>query len=162
MTAQASVPETVAARPADASLLRVGTDEPPVTRRVSIARSFWGRFRGLMGRASLADDEGVYLASNSIHMLFMRFPIDALFLSALTSCSNDVVLGCGQLGAHLQSLTIPTPPGGVTADSGFLLGTYLSPAPPPLPEPGTLSLLAAVFLALGLLQVRRIRPRRRQ
>ena len=82
MTAQASVPETVAARPADASLLRVGTDEPPVTRRVSIARSFWGRFRGLMGRASLADDEGLYLASNSIHMLFMRFPIDALFLSA--------------------------------------------------------------------------------
>ena len=82
MTAEASVPDTAAAVPADASLLRVGTDEPPVTRRVSIARSFWGRFRGLMGRASLADDEGLYLASNSIHMLFMRFPIDALFLSA--------------------------------------------------------------------------------
>ena len=83
MTAEASVPDTAAAaRPADASLLRVGTDEPPVTRRVTVARSFWGRFRGLMGRASLADDEGLYLASNSIHMLFMRFPIDALFLSA--------------------------------------------------------------------------------
>ena len=82
MTAQASVPDTAAARPADASLLRVDTDEPPVTRRVTVARSFWGRFRGLMGRASLADDEGLYLASNSIHMLFMRFPIDALFLSA--------------------------------------------------------------------------------
>ena len=82
MTAEASVPDTAAAVPADASLLRVGTDEPPVTRRVTLARSFWGRFRGLMGRASLADDEGVYLASNSIHMLFMRFPIDALFLSA--------------------------------------------------------------------------------
>jgi len=82
MTAEASVPDTAAAVPADASLLRVGTDEPPVTRRVTLARSFWGRFRGLIGRASLADDEGLYLASNSIHMLFMRFPIDALFLSA--------------------------------------------------------------------------------
>ena len=82
MTAEATVPDTAATRPADASLLRVGTDEPPVTRRVTVARSFWGRFRGLMGRASLADDEGLYLASNSIHMLFMRFPIDALFLSA--------------------------------------------------------------------------------
>ena len=82
MTAEASVPDTAAARAADASLLRVGTDEPPVTRRVTVARSFWGRFRGLMGRASLADDEGLYLASNSIHMLFMRFPIDALFVGA--------------------------------------------------------------------------------
>ena len=82
MTAGASVSDTDAARPADASLLRAGTDEPPVARRVTVARSFWGRFRGLMGRASLAEDVGLYLASNSIHMLFMRFPIDALFLSA--------------------------------------------------------------------------------
>jgi uncharacterized membrane protein (UPF0127 family) len=83
MTAGASVSDTAATRQADASLLRAGTaDDAPISARVRMARSFWGRFRGLMGRASLADDEGLYLATNSIHMLFMRFPIDALFVGA--------------------------------------------------------------------------------
>ena len=52
-----------------------------VASHVGMATSFWGRFRGLMGRASLAAGEGLYLPSASIHMLFMRFPIDALFLA---------------------------------------------------------------------------------
>ena len=82
MTAEASVPDIGATRRGDASLLRAGPDAPAITARVAVARSFWGRFRGLMGRASLAHDEGLYLATNSIHMLFMRFPIDALFLGA--------------------------------------------------------------------------------
>ncbi len=34
-----------------------------------------------MGRPSLAVSEGLYLPTASIHMLFMRFPIDALFLA---------------------------------------------------------------------------------
>lgn len=82
MTAEASVPGTDAARAAHAALVRGGADPVPVTARVTLARSFWGRFRGLMGRASLAADEGLYLPVNSIHMLFMRFAIDALFLDA--------------------------------------------------------------------------------
>ena len=53
-----------------------------VAERVAIADSFWARFRGLMLRPSLAPGEGLYLATTSIHMLFMRFPIDALFVSA--------------------------------------------------------------------------------
>jgi uncharacterized protein len=41
-----------------------------------------GRFMGLMGRASLADDSGLWLSgTNGIHMMFMRFPIDAVFLA---------------------------------------------------------------------------------
>ncbi len=35
-----------------------------------------------MGRPSLAVGEGLYLSTASIHMLFMRFPIDALFLAS--------------------------------------------------------------------------------
>jgi uncharacterized protein len=51
--------------------------------RLAEARSFFARFRGLMGRASLAPGEGLFLpGTNSIHMLFMRFPIDCLFLGA--------------------------------------------------------------------------------
>ena len=42
----------------------------------------WAKFMGLMGRHSLAPGAGLWLPdSNGIHMMFMRFPIDALFLS---------------------------------------------------------------------------------
>ena len=51
--------------------------------RLSVANSLFGRFRGLMGRRALAAGEGLYLpGTNSIHMLFMRFPIDCIFLGA--------------------------------------------------------------------------------
>jgi uncharacterized membrane protein (UPF0127 family) len=37
--------------------------------------------RGLLGRRSLAPDEGLLIRPcSSIHMWFMRFPIDAVFL----------------------------------------------------------------------------------
>ena len=46
------------------------------------ADGLWGRFMGLMGRASLAPDTGLWLpGTNGIHMMFMRFPIDAVFLA---------------------------------------------------------------------------------
>jgi uncharacterized membrane protein (UPF0127 family) len=49
--------------------------------RLTVASSFLSRLRGLMGRSSLAADDALYLpGTNSIHMLFMRFPIDCLFL----------------------------------------------------------------------------------
>jgi uncharacterized membrane protein (UPF0127 family) len=46
------------------------------------ARSFWGKFMGLMGRPSLPVGEGLWLpGANGIHMMFMRFPIDAVFVT---------------------------------------------------------------------------------
>jgi uncharacterized membrane protein (UPF0127 family) len=49
--------------------------------RLEVAASLWGKFMGLMGRASLAPDAGLWLPdSNGIHMMFMRFPIDAVFV----------------------------------------------------------------------------------
>jgi len=46
-----------------------------------VADSAWTRSKGLLGRASLGDDEGILLRpGSSIHMFFMRFPIDAVFL----------------------------------------------------------------------------------
>jgi hypothetical protein len=45
------------------------------------AAGLWGRFMGLMGRATLEPGGGLWLpGSNGIHMMFMRFPIDAVFL----------------------------------------------------------------------------------
>ena len=71
------------------------------------------------------------------------------FLTAPASCSNDVVLGCGQLGAHVGSLTA----GQGQGDSGFAMGNYTSPPnnppppPAPIPEPTTLTLLGSGMLA---------------
>ena len=46
------------------------------------ASSFWGKFMGLMGRPSLARGSGLWLpGANGIHMMFMRFPIDAVFVT---------------------------------------------------------------------------------
>jgi len=44
--------------------------------------SFRAKFMGLMGRGSLPFGEGLWLPDeNGIHMLFMRFPIDVVFVS---------------------------------------------------------------------------------
>ncbi|TYZ29256.1 DUF192 domain-containing protein [Selenomonas caprae] len=52
-----------------------------VQLRLEIADSFWQRFLGLMGRKKLARGTGLLLAPcNSIHMCFMRFSIDAVYI----------------------------------------------------------------------------------
>ena len=49
--------------------------------RLETAGGAWGRLMGLMGRASLDESGGLWLSgTNGIHMMFMRFPIDAVFL----------------------------------------------------------------------------------
>jgi uncharacterized membrane protein (UPF0127 family) len=52
-----------------------------VAEEVSVARSFWSRFKGLMLRSGLPDDQGLLIVpSGSVHTAFMRFPIDVIFL----------------------------------------------------------------------------------
>jgi uncharacterized membrane protein (UPF0127 family) len=49
---------------------------------VSVARGLWSRFWGLMGRRSLPDGHGLLLEPcSSVHMFFMRFPLDVVFLN---------------------------------------------------------------------------------
>ena len=57
------------------------TRDLPIAERLELGLSFWARFMGLMGRADLPAGSGLWLpGSPSIHMLFMRFPIDCVFL----------------------------------------------------------------------------------
>jgi uncharacterized membrane protein (UPF0127 family) len=51
-----------------------------VCARCRLATTMLGRTRGLLGRSSLAADEGLYLDTGSVHTFFMRFPIDVVFL----------------------------------------------------------------------------------
>lgn len=51
-----------------------------IAGRVEYATNWWARFRGLMLRRSLPPGGALVIEPcSSIHMMFMRFPIDAVF-----------------------------------------------------------------------------------
>ncbi len=52
-----------------------------IAAEVEVAKSSWARFVGLMGRNSMSSGSALWIEPcNSIHMFFMRFAIDVLFL----------------------------------------------------------------------------------
>jgi uncharacterized protein len=60
--------------------LRVAGGESACDRCL-VAATPWLRLRGLLGRAEPAPGEGILIRpTSSIHMMFMRYPIDAVFL----------------------------------------------------------------------------------
>jgi len=60
---------------------------------VDVADSWLSRLRGLVGHASLPPGHGLFFpGTNGIHMLFMRFAIDCVFVSdAGADGARDVV-----------------------------------------------------------------------
>lgn len=59
-----------------------------IAEQAQVATGLWSRFWGLMGRRELARGSGILIAPcSSIHMFFMRFPIDVVFLDR-----DDVVV----------------------------------------------------------------------
>lgn len=78
------------------------TRDTDLATSLEVASSLWAKFMGLMGRAALEPGAGLWLpASNGIHMMFMRFPIDAVFVgraeAAGTGGSGDSEAGAGEL-----------------------------------------------------------------
>jgi uncharacterized protein len=64
-----------------------------LAERLATASSLWERFRGLMGRSSLPPGDGLFLTgTNGIHMFFMRFPIDAVFVGRADAAGARRVL----------------------------------------------------------------------
>jgi uncharacterized membrane protein (UPF0127 family) len=67
---------------APAPVARNDTRDTTLATTVETAASVWARFMGLMGRRSLPAGHALWLpGDNGIHMFFMRFPIDAVFLA---------------------------------------------------------------------------------
>lgn len=56
--------------------------------RIIQATNFWSRMKGLLFHKTPIVDEGLLISKcNSIHMFFMRFPIDVVFLN-----QNNIVV----------------------------------------------------------------------
>jgi len=63
------------------SRVRRTADDAVVCERCEIPESSFGRMRGLLGRTGLEPGSGMLIDSApSVHMFFMRFPIDVVFL----------------------------------------------------------------------------------
>jgi uncharacterized protein len=107
-----------------------GTD---LASSATLARSFLSRGLGLMGRRGLPSGGGLILyPSNNIHMLFMRFPLDIVFVSR-----RDVVVGLRPgvrpwLGIAwcLEGRYTLELPAGTIAASGTQVGDQLELDPP--------------------------------
>ena len=69
------------ARASFARVRRV-TNDAVVCERCEIPESAFGRMRGLLGRDGLEPGGGMLIdRAGSVHMFFMRFPIDVVFLA---------------------------------------------------------------------------------
>jgi uncharacterized protein len=117
------------------------TRERVLAARLETAGSLWAKFLGLMGRRSLPEGGGLWLpASNGIHMMFMRFPIDAVFLGRRDATGRHPVvsvhralrpwLGLVPLVRHAHGV-LELPAGAIDA-TGTAVGDLIS-----LDEPAT-------------------------
>jgi uncharacterized protein len=129
-------------------IVRNDTRGTVLADQVEVAAGLWGKFKGLMGRASLAEGAALWLPeSNGIHMMFMRFPIDAVFVSkpdeaaggarrvlsvhpALPTWTGLVPLVRGAHGV----LELPV---GTIAGSGTVVGDLIALEPPTREAAGT-------------------------
>ncbi len=70
---------------------------------VQIADTFSSRLKGLMGRKSLADGEGLLLTKcSAIHCFFMRMTIDAVYLSAQMTVVGKETIAPWRVGKHFR------------------------------------------------------------
>jgi len=87
--------------------LRRTHDDVVVCDRMSLGESFSERFLGLMGRGSMDAGEGLYLKTSSIHMMFMRFPIDALFVTKPDDSGARKVVGIREYLPPWRGIVMP-------------------------------------------------------
>ncbi len=96
--------------------------------RARVAETFWTRLRGLIGRASLEPGEGlVILPCKGVHMWFMRFPIDVLYVGADdTVVDVDEELAPWRLGRpRARSRYVVELPAGTVRATGTRVGDIL-------------------------------------
>ena len=113
---------------AASSLCRVVTaDGRVVCERCEVPKRAFGRARGLLGRDGLEPGGGMLIdGAGSVHMFFMRFPIDVVFLDR-----DRTVVGVRHrlrpwrvAGARRAVAALELPAGGA-AEAGIEMGDAL-------------------------------------
>lgn len=123
---------TVAAKTAHSQTVEVRTTAGDVVcERCLVADTFRLRLRGLLGRDDLPPGEAVWIRpTNSIHMFFMRFAIDAVFLDR-----DDVIvkvvtgLEPGRMSSCRGARSVLELAQGEVDRRGLLVGSRLRPVP---------------------------------
>jgi uncharacterized protein len=103
-------------------------DGTPACQRCIVADTALTRMRGLLGRSDLKEGEGLLLRpANSVHMFFMRFEIDVVFLDRELGVRKIVerlrpwrMAGCRGARAALEL------PAGAAGRYGITVGERLS------------------------------------
>lgn len=104
-----------------------------LAERLAVAHTYFARMRGLIGRSSLPRGEGLWFpGESSIHMMFMAFPIDAVFLAApdveglcrVVALRPDLPAWWGLAFARGARGVLELPAGTITA-SGTQLGDLI-------------------------------------
>jgi uncharacterized membrane protein (UPF0127 family) len=92
-----------------------------------VADSAWLRTKGLLGRPSLPEEEGILLRpASSIHMFFMRFAIDVVFLDReLRVLRVAADLGPWRMAAKRGAKAVLELPAGRCARAGVREGDRL-------------------------------------
>lgn len=124
-------------KPSNRVELRAAGSAAPLWR-LDVADSWLARLRGLIGRRGLASGEGLYLpGTNGVHMFFMRFAIDVVFVGAPRADGARIVVA---LKPNLKPWTGLVPwvrgargavevPAGSLTGSGLSVGDYVTLAP---------------------------------
>lgn len=87
--------------------------------KIDHANTFWTRLKGLQFQRKPIVEEGLLITKcNSIHMFFMRFPIDVVFLNQ----SNEVV----KVVPHLKPWSIVPPVAAAHSTLELPLGTIVN------------------------------------
>jgi uncharacterized protein len=104
-----------------------------LAERAELAASFWGRLRGLIGRAELPAGSALILQPNgSVHTFWMRFAIDVIFTDRagrILGLRAAMPPNRPYAGAWRAYRTIELPAGVIKA-SGTQVGDQLSFDPP--------------------------------
>lgn len=97
--------------------------------RAGLAATFWTRLVGLLGRAGLAEGEGLFIrACTMIHMFGMRFAIDVVFVDAdLVVVGLEERIAPGRMSRHYpKAAGVIELPVGIIAATGTALGDQLA------------------------------------
>jgi hypothetical protein len=110
------------------SLARVRTESGKlVCERCEIADSAFARARGLLGRDGLESGGGMLIdRAGSVHMFFMRFPIDAVFLDRNRKVLRvKEQLAPWRVAAARRAVATLELPAGAAAEAGLEEGDVL-------------------------------------